>query len=176
VVGAHRPQVDLTGVDLGLELVDEAEARGEGRCPRLGDGQAGEERPAPDAERVRHRDRMAEGDERRVDPVLQRRPVANEAEPEAGPLALGPVRRVGQPDRRHELTPGELGENPGIDPVGLGRERGEALDLEGIGDLDVPTRELELVVDEPRPVHRLDCGSDLLAVATDAGDERPEGV
>ena len=58
---------------------------------------------------------MAEGDEGGVDAVLQGRAVANEVEPEACPLALRADRRVGQPDRGHEVAAGELGEDPGVD-------------------------------------------------------------
>jgi hypothetical protein len=74
---------------------------------------------------------MAEGDQGRVDPVLERRAVADEVEPEAGPLALGPGLRVGQPDRGHEVATAELGQHPGIDLVGLGCQ---ALDLDRVGD------------------------------------------
>jgi hypothetical protein len=41
VIGAHRPQVGLTGADLGVELVDEVETRGKRGRPRLGDGEPG---------------------------------------------------------------------------------------------------------------------------------------
>jgi hypothetical protein len=104
------------------------------------------------------------------------RPVTDEVEPEAGPLAFRPYRRVGQPDRRHELAAGQLGEDPGVDLVGLGGKGGEALDLLGIGDLDVPAEKLELVVDEAGPVHRLDRRADRLAVAIHPGHERPQRV
>jgi hypothetical protein len=43
---------------------------------------------------VSDRHRMAEGDERGVDAVLQCRPMADEVETEAGPLPLGPDHRV----------------------------------------------------------------------------------
>ena len=102
--------------------------------------------------------------------------MAHEVEPEPRPLALGAVRRVGQPDRRHELAAGQLGEDPGVDPIGLRGKGGETLDLLGIGDLDVPAGELELVVDEAGPVHRLDRRADRLAVAIHPGDECPEGI
>ena len=174
VVGTHRPQLGLAGGDLGVELVDEAEARGERGRPGLGDRERGEELPTLRPEQVGDRDRVAEGDEGGVDPVLEGGPVADEVEPEAGPLALGPDRRVGQPDRGHEVAAGELGEHPGVDLVGLGGQGREALDLQGVGDLDVPAGELELVVDEAGTVHRLDDRGHLVAVPGDPGDELAE--
>jgi hypothetical protein len=44
--------------------------------------------------------------------------MADEVEPEAHALPLGADLWVGQPDRRHEVPAGELGENPGVDQVG----------------------------------------------------------
>ena len=82
----------------------------------------------------------------------------------------------GSSDRGHEIASGQLGEDPGVDPVGLGREGGQTPDLLGIGDLDVPAGELEGVVDEAGPVHRLDRRADRLAVAIHPGDEGSEGV
>jgi hypothetical protein len=80
----------------------------------------------------------------------------------------------GSSDRRHEVAPGELGEDPGVDLVGLGRQGCEALHLHRVGDLDVPAVELELVVDEAGPVHRLDDRAHRLAVAGNPGDELAE--
>jgi hypothetical protein len=48
------------------------------------------------------------------------------------------------------------GEHPGVDPVGLTGKRGQALDLLGVGDGDLPAGQLELVVDKAGAVHRLD--------------------
>jgi hypothetical protein len=119
---------------------------------------------------------VAEGHERRVDPVLEGRPVVDQVEPEPGPLPFGADGRVRQPDRGHEVPAAELGEDPGIDPVGLGSQWRDALDLEGIGDLDVPAEQLELVVDEAGPGHRLDGRGHRLPVAADHPDQRPEGI
>ena len=82
----------------------------------------------PDPEEVRDRDGMAERDERRVDAVLQGRPVAHEVEAEASPLPLG-ADRGGQPDLGHQVPSGQLGEDPGIDLVGLGGQRCQPLTL-----------------------------------------------
>jgi hypothetical protein len=52
-----------------------------------------------------------------MDTVLQHHPVAHKMEAEAGPLPLGADLRVREPYRRHEITPGELGEDPRVDLV-----------------------------------------------------------
>jgi hypothetical protein len=41
--------------------------------------------------------------------------VPDQVEAEAGALAFGPDRRVGQPDLGDEVAAGELGQNPGVD-------------------------------------------------------------
>ena len=88
------------------------------------------------AEEVRDRDRVAEGDERGMDAVLQGRALTHEMQPEPGPLALATDVGVGQPDGRHQVATGQLREDAGVDPIGLGRQGREALDLHGVGDLD----------------------------------------
>jgi hypothetical protein len=92
----------------------------------------------------------------RVDPLLEAGAVADEVEAEAGPLPLGAHLRVGQPDRRHQLPPGELGQHPGVDPVGLAGQRRQPLHLQRIGDLHLPAGQLQPVVDEAGAGHRLD--------------------
>ena len=82
----------------------------------------------------------------------------------------------GQPDLGHEGTPGELGQDPGVDLVGLGGQRGDALDLGRVGDRDIPAVELERVVDEAGPGHRLDRAVHLVAEAQDVGGQRPQRV
>ena len=99
-----------------------------------------------------------------MDPVLEGGPVAHEVEPEAGPLALGPDRRIGQPDGGHEVAAPEVGEDPGVDLVGLGRQGSQALDLHSVCDGDVPAPALELVVDEASASHRLYGRAHLLAL------------
>jgi hypothetical protein len=91
--------------------------------------------------------------------------VADEVEPPAGPFALGAHERVGQPDRRHEIAPGELGQHPGIDPVGLAGQRRQSLHLLRVGDLDLPAGQLEPVVHETCAVHRLDRRAERRAVS-----------
>ena len=103
-----------------------------------------------------------------MDALLQAGAVAHQVQPPAGTLALGAYARVGQPDRRHQVTADELGQHPGVDPVGLAGKRRQPLHLLGIGDLDLPAGKLELVVHEAGAVHRLDRGADRLAVSSDA--------
>ena len=52
----------------------------------------------------------------------------------------------------------------------LAGERSEALHFLGIGDLYRPAVELQGVVHEASPVHRLDDGGDLVVLAVGAGD------
>src|SRR5207249_8157152 len=56
-----------------------------------------------------------------------------------------------------ERAAGELGQHPGVDPVGRAGKWCQPLDLARIGDLHLPAPQLELVVDEAGP------GSTLLA-------------
>ena len=88
-------------------------------------------------------------------------------------------RRVGQPDRRHEVAPGKLGEHARVDLVGLGRQRCERLGLGRVGQLDVPTTQLQLVMDEPAAGHRFDDRRHLPVIQRDLADEpaqaRPGG-
>jgi hypothetical protein len=90
VVGAESPEVPLAGIDLRAQLVDHPQARAERRRPGLGQGEPGEQLAACHPEQVRDGHGVAERHECRVDPVLQRGPVVDEVEPEAGPLALRP--------------------------------------------------------------------------------------
>ena len=107
------------------------------------------------------------GEQDGVDALLESGAMADEVEPDAGPFALGADLWVGQPDRRHEIAAGQLCEYPGVDPVGLAGQRRQSFHLDGIGDLDPPAGELELVVDETGAVHRLDRRDDRLAEAAD---------
>jgi hypothetical protein len=102
--------------------------------------------------------------------------MADEMEPEAGPFALLADLRCRQPDLGHEGPTGELGEHPSIDLVGLGRQGGQAPDTLGVGDQDLPARELEAVVDEAGAVHRLDRGPDRLALSRYPSSERSERI
>jgi hypothetical protein len=111
-----------------------------------------------------------------VHALLQAGAVADEMQPPACPLALGADARVGQPDRRHQLAAGQLGQHPGVDAVGLAGRRRQALQLLRIGDLDLPPGELEPVVHEAGAVHRLDRGADRFAVMVESRRQRVQAI
>src|SRR3972149_4207729 len=95
----------------------------------------------------------------------------------AGELADGEAPKG--PDWGHggdQAPPRELGEVPAVVLVGLGREGCQALHLHGITDGHVPTAQLELVVDEAGPGHRLDDRAHLVAVPKHTGRERTERI
>jgi hypothetical protein len=102
--------------------------------------------------------------------------VADQVESPACPFALGAHARVGQPDRRHEIAACQLGEHPGVDAIGLARQRCESLYFLRVGDLDLPAVELEPIVHEPGAVHRLDRGADRLAVTLEPLAQAAESV
>jgi hypothetical protein len=99
-----------------------------------------------------------------VDAALERGLVLDQVEAKAGELALLANPGVGEPDRRHQVAVGKRGQDPRVDLVGLAGERRQALDLLGVGDLDVPAGLLEGVVDEAGAAHRLDHRADGLAM------------
>ena len=105
--------------DLVAQLVDEPQGRLDVTSPGLFELEAIEQLAAADAEEVRDRTGVAEGHEAGVDPVLESRAVLDEMEAEAGPYTISAHGRVGQPDRRHEVAPGELGQHPGVDAIFL---------------------------------------------------------
>ena len=119
---------------------------------------------AGDAEQVGHVALVAEGDQRRVHPVLQRRAVLDQMQPPAGDLPLAPQLERGQPDRRHQIPERQLGQHPRVDLVGLARQRRQPLDLLRVGDQHLPAVRDQLVVHEPGAVHRLDHPAHRLAV------------
>ena len=112
----------------------------------------------------------------RVHALLQARAMTDKMQTPARPLALSAHARVRQPDRRHEIAAGKLGQHPGVDPVGLAGERRQSLHLLRIGDLDLPARQLEPVVHETRAVHRLDRGADRFAVTIESRRQRVQAI
>ena len=100
----------------------------------------------------------------------------DQMQPIAGQLALASDARVGQPDRRHQVPPRQLGQHPRVDLVGLAGQRREALDLLRVGDQHVPAPLLERVVDESRTGHRLDHRSDPLTAEPLREIAQPVGV
>jgi hypothetical protein len=77
---------------------------------------------------------------------------------------------------RHELAPGELGQHPGVDAVGLTGKRRQPLHLDGVGDLDLPAVQLELVVHEAGTGHRLDRRSQGLPMTRNADGQSTQTV
>jgi hypothetical protein len=162
VVGAEPAELALAVADLAVELVDQAQAGLERAVPRLRQIEPGEQLAAADTEQIGDRTWLAVREQDGVYTLFQARAATNEVQTPAS--AFGAYQRIGQRDRRHQLTAWELGQHPGVDPVGLAGQRRQSLHLLRIGDLDLPTRELEPIVHEPRPVHRLNCRADRLAV------------
>jgi hypothetical protein len=161
VVGAEAAQLALALADLAVELVDQPQAGLDRGLPRLGQVEPGEQPAAADAEQIGDGAGLAVGEQHRVHALLEAGAMADEVESPAGALPLGAHSRVGQPDRRHQVAPCELGQDPGVDPVGLAGQRRQALHLLRVGDLDLPAGQLEPVVHEAGAVHRLDsvaCG------------------
>ena len=176
MVGAEAAQLALAGVDLLVERVDQGEAGRRCRLPGLGQGEPLEQPPAAGAEEVAARVGDAVGDQDRVDAVLEGGPVPDQVEAEAGALALGPDRRVGQPDLGDEVAASEFGQDPGVDLVRLAGQWRQPFGLERIGDPHVPARELEPIVHEARAVHRLDHREHLRIAQSPNKPGQPVGV
>jgi len=64
VLGAAEAQLAVDEVDLGVEVVDQRQARLDRAAPRLGDREALQQLAAGDAEQIRNRARVPEGDQR----------------------------------------------------------------------------------------------------------------
>src|SRR2546427_1743734 len=88
VLGAEGSQLALAARDPLVEQVDQLEARRDRRRPGLGRLEPAEQRPAAGAEEIAARAGDAVLEEDRVDPVLERRTVLDEVQPEARPLPL----------------------------------------------------------------------------------------
>jgi hypothetical protein len=116
---------------------------------------------------VRHRDLMAERDQRRVDAVLEDRAVLDQMQPP--PRALTLLAELGrrQPDRRHQIAERQLRQHPRVDPVGLARQRRQALDPLRVGDQHLPPIPDQLIVQKPRAVHRLNDPAHRLVIHSD---------
>jgi len=115
VIGARAAQPALNLADPPVEIVDQLNARPDVTKPRLREIQLGEQPAAADPEQVRHRDLMAERDQRRVHPVLEDRAVLDQVQPP--PRALTLLAELGrrQPDRRHQIAERQLREHARVD-------------------------------------------------------------
>ncbi len=138
MVGMAFAQPAVAVLDLAIELIHQLQARVDVRSPGLRNLELGKDPPALGAEEVGDRAGPAEGHERRVDPVLQRRSVLDQVHPKAGRLALLADPRIGQPDLGDQGELAQPGENARVDLVGFAGDRSERLDLLGVGDQDVP--------------------------------------
>jgi hypothetical protein len=90
--------------------------------------------------------------------------VLDEVQPPARDLPLPPQLERGQPDRRHQIPERQLRQHPRVDFVRLARQRRQPLDLLRVGDQHLPAVRSELVVHEPRAIHRFDDRANGLAV------------
>jgi hypothetical protein len=176
VVGAEPAQLVFAVADLVVELVDQTETRLDRCLPRLRQSESREQLTAAHTEEIGNGAGLAVRQQHGVHALLQARAVADEMQPPACPLALGAHTRVGQPDRRHQVASCELGQHPGVDPVGLAGERCQPLHLLRVGDLNLPTVKLEPIVHEPGAVHRLDRCSNRLAVVREAFAQASKSV
>jgi hypothetical protein len=127
-------------------------------------------------EQIGDRARLAVREQHGVHALLEARTVTHQVQAPTRSLPLGAHQRVGQPDRRHQVAAGELGEHPGVDAVGLAGERRQTFYFLRVGDLDLPAGELEPVVHETGAVHRLDRGADRLAVTIETGRQRVQAI
>jgi hypothetical protein len=105
--------------DLQLEIVDEPQVDVDVRPPRLRDRESIEQLATGVTEQMRHRARMPERDQRRVDAVLQRRAMTNQMQPQTSQLALAPNARIRQPDLRHQVARRQRRQHTRVDLVGL---------------------------------------------------------
>jgi hypothetical protein len=174
-MAAPKALVDVG--DLALEVVDQHDRGGDVPPPRFWQLEPLEQLPPLDPEQVGDRARLAEVDQARVDPVLEHRAVLHQLQTKAGQLALLADPGIGEPDRRHQVAVAQDRQHLRVDPVGLAGQGSEALDLVGVGDLDLPAFLFERVVDQPGAGHRLDHRADRLMVdLVDPTGEPPQRV
>ena len=149
---ALQPALDLR--DPPVKIVDQLNARPHVTKPRFREIKLREQPAATNSEQVRHRDLMAERDQRRVHPVLEDRAVLDQVQPP--PRALTLLAELGrrQPDRRHQIPERQLRQHARVDLVGLARQRRQPLDPLRVGDQHLPPIPDQLIVHEPRAVHR----------------------
>jgi hypothetical protein len=95
VIGARGAQLAIDRVDLAVQIVDQPEAGVDGPAPRLRNVETVQQLAAGDAEQVGDRARVPEGDQGRVDAVLEHRAVLDQVHPKARQLALAPDARIG---------------------------------------------------------------------------------
>ena len=104
MVGAHPLELHGQLRNLQLEVVDQSQADVDGAPPRIREGEPAQQLAAGVTEQIADRARLAEGDQRAADAVLQAGAVAHQVQPKARQLTLAAHRWVGQPDRRHQVV------------------------------------------------------------------------
>src|SRR5438552_12437827 len=176
MVGAEPAQLALAVGDLALELVDQTQAGLDRALPRLRQPEPDEQLAAAHTEQIGDRTGLAVRQQDSVHALLEAGAVAHQVQTPTRTLALSAHHRVGQPDRRHRIATSEFGKHPSVDPVGLAGQRCEALHLLRIRDLDLPARQLEPIVHEPRAVHRLDRRADRLAMPIESSRQAEQAV
>jgi hypothetical protein len=105
------------------------------------------------------------------DATLGAGPESHQVHPPPESLPKCPFIERGKPQRRHELAPRELGQQPRVDLVGLRRQRRDRLHLARIRDLDLPAAGDELVAYPERAAHHLQAGLHLIAQFKDESGE-----
>jgi hypothetical protein len=90
----------------------------------------------------------------------------DEMHPPPQPFAQRTLVERGKPQRRHQLSTGELGQKTRVDLVGLRRQRRDRLHLARVGDLDLPAAGDQLVPHPKRAAHHLQTGLHLIAQMT----------
>jgi hypothetical protein len=95
----------------------------------------------------------------------------DEMHPPPQPFAQRTLVERGKPQRRHQLSTGELGQKTRVDLVGLRRQRRDRLHLARVGDLDLPAAADELVPHPERAAHHLQAGAHLIAQFEDEPGE-----
>jgi len=91
-----------------------------------------------------------------VDAAGRRGAQPHQVRPAPQPLPQLTLLERGDPERRHELPPAQLGQHARVDAVGLARERRDPLHAPRVGDLDLPARRTEPVPDPHGAAHHLD--------------------
>ena len=79
----------------------------------------------------------------------------DQVQPPPGALTLLAELGRRQPDRRYQITERQVREHARVDLVALARQRRQPLDPLRVGDQHLPPVSDQLVVHEPRAVHRL---------------------
>ena len=145
-------------------------------APRLGNVEPCQQPAAGDPEQVGHRDLVAETDQRRVHPVLERRAVLDQVQPKREISRSRRSSTVGSQIAGTRSRTRQLRQHARVDLVGLARQRRQPLDPLRVGDQHLPAVRDELVVHEPRPVHRFHHAPDRLVVDRDAAREPVQAV